>query len=44
MARTLNEVMKTLQKVRRAKIEERAAELIAKEASLQDLRKAFGLT
>lgn len=44
MARTLNEVMKSLPKARRAKIEARAEELIAEEASLQDLRKAFGLT
>ena len=42
MARTLNEVMKSLPKARRAKIEVRATELIAEEASLQDLRKAFG--
>ena len=38
MARTLNEVMKSLPKVRRAKIEARAEELIAEESSLQDLR------
>ena len=38
MARTLNEVMKSLPKARRAKVEARAAELIAEEASLQDLR------
>ena len=44
MARTLSEVMKSLPKARRAKVEARAAELIAEEASLQDLRKAFGLT
>lgn len=44
MARTLNEVMKSLPKARRAKVEARAAELIAEEASLQDLRKAFGMT
>ena len=43
MARTLNEVMKFLPKARRAKVEARAAELIAEEASLQDLRKAFVL-
>ncbi|MFC2952462.1 hypothetical protein ACFOOP_11025 [Marinicaulis aureus] len=42
MARSLNEVMKSLPKARRAKIEARATELIAEEASLQDLRKAFG--
>ncbi len=42
MARTLKEVMKSLPKARRAKVEARAAELIAEEASLQDLRKAFG--
>ena len=40
MARSLNEVMKSLPKARRAKIEARATELIAEEASLQDLRKA----
>jgi len=44
MARTLNEVMKSLPKARRAKVEARAEELIAEEASLQDLRKTFGLT
>lgn len=44
MGRTLNEKMKTLPKARRRKVEARAAELIAEEASLQDLRKAMGLT
>ena len=44
MARTLNEVMKSLPKARQAKVEARAKELIAEEASLQDLHKAFGLT
>ena len=36
MARTLNEVLKSLPKARRTKVEARAAELIAEEASLQD--------
>ena len=44
MPRNLKEVMKSLPKARRTKIEARAAELIAEEATLQDLRKAFGLT
>ncbi len=44
MARTLNDMMTSLPKARRMKVEARAAELIAEEASLQDLRKAFGLT
>ncbi|NNE40172.1 MAG: helix-turn-helix transcriptional regulator [Marinicaulis sp.] len=44
MGRTLDQKIKTLPKARRAKIEARAAELIAEEATLQDLRKAFGLT
>ena len=43
MARTLNEIMKSLPKTRRAKVEARAAELIAEEASLQNLRKAWAL-
>lgn len=38
MARTLNEVMKSLPKARRGKVEARAAELIAEEASLRGLR------
>ena len=44
MPRNLKEVMKSLPKARRTKIQARAAELIAEEATLQDLRKAFGLT
>ena len=44
MGRTLDQKIKTLPKARRAKIEARAAELVAEEATLQDLRKAFGLT
>ncbi|GJL94021.1 MAG: hypothetical protein DHS20C05_04260 [Hyphococcus sp.] len=44
MARTLNEVIKSLPKARRTKVNARAAKLIAEEASLQNLRKAFGLT
>ena len=44
MGRTLDEKINSLPKSRRVKIEKRAAELIAEEATLQDLRKAFGLT
>lgn len=44
MGRTLSEKMKALPKARRRKVEARAGELIAEEASLQDLRKAMGLT
>ena len=42
MARTLNEGMNSRPKARREKVEARAAELIAEEASLQDLRNSFG--
>lgn len=44
MPRTLNEVIATLPAGERAKIEERARELIAEEMSLQTLRKAIGKT
>jgi DNA-binding XRE family transcriptional regulator len=44
MARTLNDVMTSLPKARRKRIEKRATDLIAEEASLQDLRKALGFT
>lgn len=44
MGRTLDEKMKALPEARRRKVEARAVELIAEEASLQDLRKAMGLT
>lgn len=44
MARTLDEVISTLSPERRAKIEARAAELIAEEKSLRELRKAVGKT
>lgn len=44
MGRTLDEKMKALPEARRRKIAARAAELVAEEASLQDLRKAMGLT
>lgn len=44
MGRTLDQKIKTLPKARRAKVRARAEELIAEEATLQDLRKAFGLT
>ena len=44
MGRTLKEVMAELPAGRRRKIEARAKELIAEEASLQDLRKAMGRT
>jgi DNA-binding XRE family transcriptional regulator len=41
---TLNELLNQLAPERRAKVEERAAELIAEEMTLQDLRKARVLT
>ncbi|MFQ5953783.1 MAG: helix-turn-helix domain-containing protein [Kiloniellales bacterium] len=41
---TLKERMDTLPKARRKKVETRAAELIAEEMSLQDLRKALKRT
>ncbi|MBI3129239.1 MAG: XRE family transcriptional regulator [Candidatus Tectomicrobia bacterium] len=44
MAATLKEKMKKLPARRRRKIEKRAAELIAGEMSLRDLRKAHRLT
>lgn len=44
MGRKLDQVIESLPKGRRAKVEARAAELIAEEATLQDLRKALGLT
>ncbi|MDA1001408.1 MAG: XRE family transcriptional regulator [bacterium] len=44
MATTLKEKMKKLPAKRRKKIEKRAAELIAEEMSLRDLRKAHQLT
>ncbi|SNT72020.1 Helix-turn-helix domain-containing protein [Amphiplicatus metriothermophilus] len=44
MGRTVDEIMKSLPAARRRKIEARAAALVAEEASLQDLRKAMGLT
>ena len=44
MARTLTEAVDALPPGRRAKVEARAAELIAKELSLQELRKAMRLT
>jgi transcriptional regulator with XRE-family HTH domain len=44
MARTLREVIASLPAERRAKVEARAAELIAEEMSLRDLRKAIGET
>lgn len=44
MGRTLDEKMKALPEARRRKVEARAKELLAEEASLQDLRKAMGLT
>jgi transcriptional regulator with XRE-family HTH domain len=42
--RTITEAIDTLPADRRAKIEARAAELIAEELSLQELRKAMRLT
>jgi transcriptional regulator with XRE-family HTH domain len=44
MARLLNEKIAELPAGRREKIEERAAELIAEEMSLRELRKAMGKT
>ncbi len=44
MATTLNKKMKKLGAARRKKIEARAAELIATELSLRDLRQALNLT
>lgn len=43
MGRNLGQIVKSLPKVRHAKVEARAAELIAEQAKLQDLRKASGL-
>jgi DNA-binding XRE family transcriptional regulator len=44
MAMTLKDKMRALPPKRRAKVEARAAELIAEEMSLRDLRKAHELT
>lgn len=44
MGRTLDQKIKSLPKARSTKVEERAAELVAEEATLKDLRKAYGLT
>jgi hypothetical protein len=44
MARTLEEIMAALPERRRAKVEARAAELIAEEQTLQDLRRAMKKT
>lgn len=44
MGRTLNEKLRNLPKARRARIEARAAELVADEMSLRDLRRALGRT
>ena len=44
MGSTLEEKLKSLPAARRRKIAARAAELLAEEASLQDLRKAMGKT
>lgn len=44
MARTLDDKMKSLPARRRHRIEARAAELIAEELSLRDLRKAMART
>jgi hypothetical protein len=44
MARTLNEVVASLPRRERTKIEARAHTLIAEEMSLRDLRKAIGKT
>jgi DNA-binding XRE family transcriptional regulator len=44
MGSTLEEKLRSLPAARRRKIEARAKELLAEEASLQDLRKAMGKT
>ncbi len=44
MATTLDKMIKGLPRERRAKVEERAAELIAQEMTLRDMRKARELT
>lgn len=44
MAKNLNEIMQKLPRDRRAKIEARAAELIAEHMTLRDVRKARELT
>jgi DNA-binding XRE family transcriptional regulator len=44
MARLLNEKIATLPVARRRKVEARAAELIAEEMTLRDLRRAMGKT
>lgn len=44
MGKTLDDMMGRLSKKRSAKIEARAAELIAKELTMRDLRKALELT
>jgi hypothetical protein len=44
MGSTLSQKLKTLSKARRARIQERATELIEQELSLQDLRKALDRT
>ncbi len=44
MARTINQVIARLPAKRRARVKARAAELIAEELSLQDLRKAMNRT
>jgi hypothetical protein len=44
MGRTIDQKIRSLPKARRAKVEARAADLIAEEATLKDLRKAYGLT
>jgi len=44
MPTTLDDKMKKLNAARRKKVEERAAQLIAQEMSLRDLRKARSLT
>lgn len=44
MGRTLDKMMKSLPAAKRAAVEHRAAELIAEELTLRDLRKALNLT
>ncbi len=44
MARNVNDVIAGLDPVRRSKVEERAAELIAEEMTLREMRKARQLT
>jgi len=44
MSRNVNDVIRTLSSAQRKKVEARAAELIAEEMTLQELRRARKLT